>query len=142
MRALTCLGLLLSAFCVHGGSSFADDPGLKQALKEQPLAAQRYTMSSYGETLVLLDAVTGDTWILRESESQALNWVPIRRETKTSSIVDQAISAAKSDLAIQYVPELGTIILRGTKEDVDAVRKAMRQSIAQEPKPDSKPTEP
>jgi hypothetical protein len=54
-------------------------------------AGARYSMLSVGDTAILLDAVTGQTWVLqRPAGAKGPVWVPIeRREAGTKGLPDQ-----------------------------------------------------
>ncbi len=89
----------------------------------------RYAMTAYQETLVLLDTATGNTWLLKASaDAGAVGWSPIQRELdSTLEMLAVANAATDGRIDTKRVPELGVIMLKGSRKDVEDAKDAIRQ---------------
>jgi hypothetical protein len=102
-------------------------------MKAYPSASEatpgRFAMTPYRETLVLLDTATGNTWLLKASgDAESLSWTPIHRDLDRSlEMLAVAEAATDGRINTQRVPELGVMILKGSREDVDAAKSAIQK---------------
>lgn len=99
-----------------------------EGLQREPSDGGRFSLLPFGDTIVMLDAISGDTWILEKNDNKTPIWLPIRKVShEMTDAVIAAQATSKDELNIQVVPELGTIILRGKKEDVQKTMDALNR---------------
>lgn len=103
--------------------------GMKADASASEATAGRFAMTPYRETLVLLDTATGNTWLLKASgDTESLSWTPIHRDLdRTLEMLAIAEAATDGRIDTERVPELGVIMLKGSRQDVEAAKDAIRQ---------------
>ncbi|MEM8715643.1 MAG: hypothetical protein AAGE92_07660 [Cyanobacteria bacterium P01_G01_bin.4] len=67
-----------------------------------PNEGQRFSMLPFGDSIVLLDSLTGKTWLLSAEDGSALAWKPI-----PFSPVDADEDSLFGDVHIPYIEEIG-----------------------------------
>jgi hypothetical protein len=89
----------------------------------------RYTITPYRDTVVLLNTATGATWILKsDSDSDSVSWLAIQRGVTIPAAPPSAAEAGTVGRVImEHVPELGVIILKGSRGDVESAKEAIER---------------
>ena len=124
MKPYAYIFLVLLASVLYWSGAVGDDSpkkgeGDRQDKAQSPSDGGRYTVSSYRDTLVLVDTNTGETWILK-ARADSVAWFPVPRiPHEDSQAVVTAKTTTEHGVSIQMVPELDMIMLRGSKDDVE-----------------------
>lgn len=89
------------------------------------IEAGRYTMAPFQDTLVLLDARTGRTWLLTKQDGEPAAWAPIvgavgevagKAELESRSSTHGGVG----EVEIKFIPEMRGPIILGRSKKKDA----------------------
>lgn len=118
-----------AVMCLLMGSLISGDEPVGQRQRDQ----NRYHIASAHDTMILLDSVTGDTWILdSHQESGKRQWLAIAREEAAGKTlpgkIEQATQKNRIAMAVEYAQEADAVIVRGNVDDIVRAVELLQES--------------